>query len=58
MVGVATEWIRQQLIFSHQLMMKFVVTKGPQTVTEGSGLVAGAVRFVRKEPEFDTQNTY
>ena len=35
-----------------------VVTKGPQTVTEGSGLVAGAVRFVRKEPEFDTQNTY
>ena len=35
-----------------------VVTKGPQTVTEGSGLVAGAVHFVRKEPEFDTQNTY
>lgn len=35
-----------------------VVTKGPQTVTQGTGLVAGAVRFVRKEPEFDTQNTY
>ena len=35
-----------------------VVTKGPQTVTQGTGLVAGAVHFVRKEPEFDTQNTY
>ena len=34
-----------------------VVTKGPQTVTQGTGLVAGAVHFVRKEAEFDTQNT-
>ena len=28
-----------------------VVTKGPQTVTEGSGMVAGAVRFIRKTPK-------
>ena len=30
-----------------------IVTKGPQSVTQGAGLVAGAVQFVRKDPKFD-----
>ncbi|MDO4878656.1 MAG: TonB-dependent copper receptor [Neisseria sp.] len=29
-----------------------VVTKGPQTVTQGMGLVSGSVQFVRKNPDF------
>lgn len=33
-----------------------VVTKGPQTVTQGMGLISGSVHFVRKEPKFDEQN--
>lgn len=37
---------------------RVVITKGPQTVTEGMGLVAGAVRFVRHEPQFDQQNAH
>lgn len=31
---------------------KVLLVKGPQTVTEGMGLVGGSVRFVRKEPDF------
>lgn len=30
-----------------------IITKGPQTVTQGAGLVAGSVRFVRQDPHFD-----
>lgn len=37
---------------------RVIVTKGPQTVTQGMGLVAGGVRFVRHEPQFDEQNTH
>ena len=37
---------------------KVIVTKGPQTVTQGMGLVAGSVRFVRKEQRFDETNTH
>ena len=29
-----------------------VVTKGPQTVTQGMGLVSGSVQFIRKDPDF------
>ena len=31
---------------------KVVVTKGPQTVTQGMGLVSGSVQFIRKDPDF------
>ena len=31
---------------------KVVVTKGPQTVTQGMGLVSGSVQFIRKAPDF------
>ena len=34
---------------------KVVVTKGPQTVTQGMGLVSGSVQFIRKDPDF-TEN--
>ena len=37
---------------------KVVITKGPQTVTQGMGLVAGSVRFMRKEPRFNEQSTH
>ena len=30
-----------------------IVTKGPQTVTQGMGLITGSVRFVRHDPKFD-----
>lgn len=33
-----------------------IVTKGPQSVTQGAGLVAGSVRFVRKKPDFSEKN--
>lgn len=32
-----------------------VVTKGPQTVTQGMGLISGSVHFVRKDPTFHEQ---
>lgn len=32
-----------------------VVTKGPQTVTQGMGLISGSVHFVRKDPTFREQ---
>lgn len=32
-----------------------VVTKGPQTVTQGMGLISGSVHFVRKNPTFREQ---
>jgi len=32
-----------------------VITKGPQTVTQGMGLISGSVHFVRKDPKFDEQ---
>lgn len=32
-----------------------VVTKGPQTVTQGMGLISGSVHFVRKNPTFHEQ---
>lgn len=32
---------------------KVIITKGPQTVTQGSGMVAGSVRFVRDETRFE-----
>ncbi len=32
---------------------KVVITKGPQTVTQGTGMVAGAVRFIRNEKRYD-----
>ena len=32
-----------------------VVTKGPQTVTQGIGLISGSVHFVRKDPTFHEQ---
>lgn len=35
---------------------KVVVTKGPQSVTQGVGLVSGSVHFVRKEPDFSKDN--
>ncbi|MRN38626.1 TonB-dependent copper receptor [Neisseria sp. N95_16] len=35
-----------------------VITKGPQTVTQGTGLVAGSARFVRKEPKFHEKNIH
>ncbi|MCF7530249.1 TonB-dependent copper receptor [Neisseria lisongii] len=31
---------------------KVVITKGPQSVTQGMGLVGGAVQFVRDKPDF------
>ena len=31
---------------------KVIVTKGPQTVTQGMGLVSGSVQFIRKDPDF------
>ena len=31
---------------------KVVITKGPQTVTQGMGLVSGSVQFIRKDPDF------
>ena len=34
-----------------------VVTKGPQTVTQGMGLVSGSVQFIRKDPDF-TEKPY
>jgi tonB-dependent copper receptor len=34
-----------------------IVTKGPQTVTQGMGLVSGSVQFVRKNPDF-TEKPY
>lgn len=37
---------------------KVVVTKGPQTVTQGMGLVTGSVRFIRKTPNFVEQKTH
>lgn len=37
---------------------KVVVTKGPQTVTQGMGLVTGSVRFIRKTPNFAEQKTH
>ena len=36
---------------------KVVVTKGPQTVTQGMGLVSGSVQFIRKDPDF-TEKPY
>ena len=30
-----------------------IITKGPQSVTQGPGLVAGSVQFVRQTPRFD-----
>lgn len=36
---------------------KVVVTKGPQTVTQGMGLVSGSVQFIRKDPNF-TEKPY
>ncbi|MDK4684918.1 TonB-dependent copper receptor [Kingella negevensis] len=36
---------------------KVIVTKGPQTVTQGMGLVTGSVRFVRKNPQFTDKKT-
>ncbi|NEN75652.1 TonB-dependent copper receptor [Pelistega sp. NLN82] len=35
-----------------------IVTKGPQSVTQGSGLVTGSVSFVRKTPDFSEKNYY
>lgn len=32
-----------------------IITKGPQSVTQGSGLVAGSVHFVRKKHDFSTK---
>ncbi len=32
-----------------------IVTKGPQTVTQGMGLISGSVHFVRKDPTFHEQ---
>ncbi|XXQ68453.1 TonB-dependent copper receptor [Neisseriaceae bacterium B1] len=37
---------------------RVIVTKGPQTVTQGMGLVAGAVRFARKKPKLDEKNMH
>ena len=36
---------------------KVVVTKGPQTVTQGMGLVSGSVQFIRTDPDF-TEKPY
>ena len=35
---------------------KVVVTKGPQTVTQGMGLVSGSVQFIRKDPDFSEKS--
>lgn len=37
---------------------KVVITKGPQTVTQGMGLVAGSVEFVRNDLDFSEKNTH
>lgn len=33
-----------------------ILTKGPQSVTQGMGLVSGAIRFVRAQPDFSEKN--
>ena len=35
---------------------KVIVTKGPQTVTQGMGLVSGSVEFVREDLDFSQKN--
>lgn len=35
-----------------------IITKGPQSVTQGPGQVAGSVRFVRKQNDFTEKQTY
>lgn len=37
---------------------KVVITKGPQTVTQGMGLVSGSVEFVREDLDFSEKNAH
>lgn len=33
-----------------------ILTKGPQTVTQGMGLVSGSINFIRHQPDFSEKN--